>query len=172
MPARTSPASRPRAGRPPELHSTRVSRELPYSPDDLFRLVGDVDAYPEFVPWVSSLRTWNRTEPEPGVSTLDAEAKVGFAFVRETFATRVRRDANARVIDVSLLHGPFRRLRNRWAFAPSGGGTRIDFEIDFEFKSRLLDAILAANLDRAASKVIGCFEARAHALYGSGTAAA
>ena len=167
MPARTSHASRPRAGRPPELHSTRVSRELPYSPDDLFRLVGDVDAYPEFVPWVSSLRTWNRTQPEPGVSTLDAEAKVGFAFVRETFATRVRCDAKARTIDVSLLHGPFRRLRNRWAFVPSGDGTRIDFEIDFEFKSRLLDAILAANLDRAASKVIGCFEARAKALFGT-----
>ena len=72
------------------MHSTHVTRDLPYRPEDLFRLVGDVDSYPEFLPWVSSMRTWNRTEPEAGVSTVDAEAKVGFSFVREKFATRVK----------------------------------------------------------------------------------
>ncbi len=148
------------------MHSERLTRILPYQPDDLFKMVGDVERYPDFVPWIRSLRTWNRTSPEPGVTTLDAEAKVGFAIVRETFATRVRRNANDRTIEVGLLYGPFKQLRNHWTFLASPEGTRVDFEIDFEFKSRLLDAMLAANLRHAAERVMNCFDARAEALYG------
>jgi coenzyme Q-binding protein COQ10 len=138
---------------------------LPYSPDQLFALVGDVARYPEFVPWITSMRTWNARDEAPGVTALDAEAGVGFSFLRETFATRVRRDANAQRIDVSLLHGPFRKLANRWRFEANPAGTFLTFDIDFEFKSRLLDMMLAANFERAVNKLIGCFEARAAALY-------
>ena len=150
------------------MHSTRVTRILPYRPEQLFDLIADVEAYPRFLPWVSSLRTWNRTEPRDGVRSVDAEAKVGFAIVRETFATRVKMDEPARSIEVGLLYGPFRRLKNVWKFVPDPKGTRVEFEIDFEFKSRLLDAILAANLRHAADRLIGCFEARARQLYGKG----
>ncbi len=55
---------------------------------------------------------------------------------------------------------------NRWRFEPDPAGCKVLFEIDFAFKSRLLDALLAANFDRAVDKLIGCFEARAAALYG------
>ncbi len=153
------------------MHSTRVTRILPYTPDELLALVGDVENYPKFLPWVSAVRTWNRTPPKDGVSSVDAEAKVGFAFIREIFATRVRMDALSHVIDVSLLYGPFKRLHNRWSISQQDGGARIDFEIEFEFKSRLLDAILAANLHNAAERLIACFEARARALYGAPAAA-
>ena len=170
MPARTSPASGPRGA--DALHSTKVTKVLPYQPDQLFDLIADVEAYPEFLPWVSSLRAWNRTGPMDGIHSVDAEAKVGFAIVRETFATRVTMDQAARTIEVSLLYGPFRRLRNLWRFVPDPRGTRVEFEIDFEFKSRLLDTILAANLRHAADRLIGCFEARARRLYGAGTSAA
>ena len=153
------------------MHSTRVTRILPYTPDEVLALVGDVENYPKFLPWVSAVRTWNRTPQKDGVSSVDAEAKVGFAFIREIFATRVRMDALGHVIDVSLLYGPFKRLHNRWSISQQDGGARIDFEIEFEFKSRLLDAILAANLQRAAERLIACFEARARALYGAPAAA-
>jgi coenzyme Q-binding protein COQ10 len=147
------------------LHRTAVTRVLPYPPEQLFELVGDVERYPDFVPWVSAMRVWNRATPEPGITTLDAEAGVRFAFLREKFATRVRRDANARTIEVGLLYGPFRHLRNTWTFAPDPAGTRIDFLIEYAFKSRLLDTLLAMNFHTAADKLISCFEARAKALY-------
>ena len=147
------------------MHSTRVTRVLPYRPDQLFDLIADVEAYPQFLPWVSTLRVWNRTEAKDGVRSLDAEARVGFAVVRETFATRVKLDERARTIEVGLLYGPFRRLRNQWRFIPEGQGTRVEFEIDCEFKSRLLDAILSANVRHAADRLIGCFESRAKRLY-------
>jgi coenzyme Q-binding protein COQ10 len=144
-----------------------VSKILPYAPEQLFRLVGDVARYPEFVPWITSMRTWNEREVAEGIDAVDAEAGVGFAFLREKFATRVRRDAHAHQIDVSLLSGPFRKLDNRWRFLDGGHGTtRIDFAIDFQFKSRLLEGILNANFGHAVDRLMGCFEARARALYG------
>ena len=148
-----------------------VSKLLPYRPEQLFALVGDVTAYPEFVPWITSMRTWNARVLDEGVETVDAEAGVGFSFLRERFSTRVRRDAPSRQIDVTLLSGPFRRLANRWQFFDAGeAGTRIEFDIDFQFKSRLLEALLAANFAHAVDRLMTCFEERARALYGQDAA--
>jgi len=144
-----------------------LTRVLPYEPRQLFDLVGDVERYPEFVPWVLRLRTWNPRVDSEGVSLVDAEAEVGFSFIHERFATCVRRDAPALAIDVDLISGPFRRLQNRWRFAPHPQGALLRFSIDFEFKSRLLDALLAANVHRAVTRLVACFEARAKALYGT-----
>ncbi|MBJ7412560.1 MAG: SRPBCC family protein [Phenylobacterium sp.] len=143
-----------------------VSRLLPYTADQLFALVGDVDRYPEFVPWISSMRTWNARDLGEGANSLDAEAGVGFSFLKERFATRVRRDSVERRIDVSLLSGPFRRLTNTWRFLEDEAGTRIEFDIDFQFKSRLLEGLLTANFHHAVERLMGCFEDRAKALYG------
>ncbi|MDR3512123.1 MAG: type II toxin-antitoxin system RatA family toxin [Caulobacteraceae bacterium] len=147
-----------------------VVRVLPYTPEQLFELVGDVEAYPQFVPWIQTMRTWNRREERPGVSLLDAEVQVGFSFLKERFSTRVRRDAHAREITVSLLNGPFKRLLNRWRFDPHPVGTEVKFDIDFEFRSKLLEALLAANFHHAVDRLIACFDARAEALYGKGAA--
>ena len=144
-----------------------LTRVLPYEPRQLFDLVGDVERYPEFVPWVLRLRTWNPRVESEGVSLVDAEAEVGFSFIHERFATCVRRDGPALAIDVDLISGPFRRLQNRWRFEPDPQGALLRFSIDFEFKSRLLDALLAANVHRAVTRLVACFEARAKALYGT-----
>jgi coenzyme Q-binding protein COQ10 len=144
-----------------------VSKLLPYTPEQLFALVGDVTAYPDFVPWITSMRTWNARSLGEGVEAVDAEAGVGFSFLRERFSTRVRRDAANRQIDVTLISGPFKRLANRWRFFEAGeGASRVEFDIDFQFKSRILETLLAANFGHAVERLMGCFEARAQALYG------
>ena len=149
-----------------------VSKVLPYAPDQLFQLVGDVSRYPDFVPWITAMRTWNARPLGDGVTAVDAEAGVGFSFLKEKFATRVRRDAHNRQIDVTLIAGPFRKLENRWRFIDAGHGcTRIDFHIDFVFRSRLLEGLLRANFAQAVDKLIACFEARAQELYGRSDAA-
>ncbi len=91
---------------------------LPYQPDQLFDLVGDVTRYPEFVRWITAMEAEAPAQVEPGVTVLDAQASVGFSFLKERFGTRVKRDANKRQIDVSLLSGPFKHLYNRWKFLP------------------------------------------------------
>lgn len=154
------------------MHRHHVSKVLPYTPEQLFQLVGDVQAYPEFVPWIATMRTWNARQVAEGVDALDAEARVGFAFLKERFATRVRRDSNLLQIDVSLISGPFRKLENRWTFHPDPGGGRVDFDIEFVFRSRLLESLLAANFHYAVDRLMHCFEGRAQQLYGPGKPAA
>jgi len=145
-----------------------LTRVIHYTPEQVFTLVGDVDSYPQFVPWLSHIRTWNARELAAGVTMLDAEAQVGFAFLKERFATRVPRDANTRHIRIELLYGPFRHLVSNWRFEPDAAGTKLLFDIDFAFKSRLLEALLTANFSTAVNRLIECFEGRARALYGSG----
>jgi coenzyme Q-binding protein COQ10 len=149
----------------PEALRHHVTKVLPYRPDQLFDLVGDVARYPEFVPWIVSMRVFNPVQEGEGVSRLDAEAGVGFSFLKERFTTRVRRDRIGRRIDVSLLSGPFKHLQNGWSFLDHPSGTQIEFDIDFKFKSRLLEALLAANFGLAVGRLMACFEARARQLY-------
>ena len=143
-----------------------LTRILPYRPDQLFDLVGDVERYPDFLPWVTRLQASARRSDGEGVTVLDAAAEVGFSIVHERFSTRVRLDEPAQAIDVDLISGPFRRLSNRWRFKDCPSGVELRFEIDFEFKSRLLEHLLAANFHRAVNRLVGCFEDRAKVLYG------
>jgi coenzyme Q-binding protein COQ10 len=149
-----------------------VERILPYTPEQMFALVGDVRAYPDFIPWIRSIRLSPERQEADQVSVLDADASVGFSVINERFATRVRRDEAAQQIEVNLISGPFKTLLNQWRFVADPLGTKILFDIDFEFKSKLLDLMLRANFDYAVQRLIGCFEARAKALYGSAAAEA
>jgi coenzyme Q-binding protein COQ10 len=128
-------------------------------------MVGDVDAYPQFVPWITAMRTWNARTDAEGLSWVDAQAAIGFSFLKESFSTRVRRNPHTRQIDVALLSGPFRTLANCWVFHPHPAGTRVEFEIDFEFKSPLLKSLLQANFHKAVDRLMACFEDRAKVLY-------
>ncbi len=147
------------------MHRHAVTKVLPYTPEQLFGLVGDVTRYPEFVPWINSMRVWNQRETAPGVSELDSEAQIGFAMLTEQFSTHVKRDADARTILATLIRGPFRSLENRWRFSPDPAGCKVEFHIEYAFKSRILSAVLASNFDRAVMKLMGCFESRAKAMY-------
>lgn len=144
----------------------RVTRVLPYAPEQLAALVADVEAYPRFVKWVTAMRVWNLREESPGITLLDAEAQVGFSFLTERFSTWVRHDRTAPSVEAGLIRGPFRHLKNRWTFHPDPAGTRLEFAIDFAFKSPILNAMLQANFDRAVSALMGSFEAEARRRYG------
>ncbi|MFZ4541570.1 MAG: SRPBCC family protein [Rickettsiales bacterium] len=65
------------------------------------------------------------------------------------------------------MTGPFKHLDNHWRFVPHGAGCEIHLDLDFEFKSRLLDKMLGGMFGRACEKMVGAFTARANALYGS-----
>ena len=145
----------------------RVTRVLPWTPAQLADLVADVEAYPRFVKWVTAMRVWNRREEAAGVSLIDAEAAVGFAVLKERFSTWVRHDRNLPRVEVGLLRGPFRHLKNRWDFVETPQGTRLEFMIDFAFRSPILNAMLNANFDLAVGKLIESFEAEAKRRYGT-----
>ena len=138
------------------------TRNLPYSPAQMFDLVADVRRYREFLPWVAAVRV--RSDEE---ALMVADLVVGFGAIKETFTSRVKKERPS-AINVDYLEGPLRYLHNSWRFEPDGeGGTNIDFCVDFAFKSRLFEALAGQMFDRALRRMIGAFETRAHQLYGA-----
>jgi coenzyme Q-binding protein COQ10 len=135
-------------------------RVLPYTAEQMFALVADVGRYPEFLPWCIGARI---RESRPDL--IVADLIIGFRMIRERFTSRVGLDPPRR-IDVEYAEGPFRYLNNRWIFEPVPGGCRIDFFVDFEFKSRLLQKLIEMLFHEAVRRMVGAFEGRARQLYG------
>ena len=140
------------------------SRNLPYSPEQMFDLVADVKRYQEFLPWVAATRVRSDSE-----TLMVADLVVGFRALKETFTSRVTKQ-RPHGLTVDYIEGPLKYLHNSWKFASDGkGGTDIDFCVDFAFKSRIFEALAGQMFDRALRRMIGAFESRAHQLYGAGS---
>ena len=137
-------------------------RRLPYRPEQLFELVADIERYPEFLPWCVGCRVTRREG-----TVIWGDLIVGFKLFRERFVSKVTL-ARPNRIDVEYIDGPFRYLNNHWVFNPEEGGeaTRIDFYVDFEFRSRALQAVARAAFNEAVKRMVRAFEIRAHEIYG------
>ena len=138
----------------------------------MFDLVADVERYPEFVPLCESLNV--RSRRDKGDRTmLVADMTVGYRAIRETFTSQVILNPQALEIDVSYVDGPFRYLSNVWRFEDCGDGCcDVHFHIDYEFRNRMLGALMGAMFDRAFRKFSQAFEARADAVHGTAMARA
>ena len=142
----------------PKHHETRP---LPYTPDQMFNLVANVAAYPEFLPWVSAIRVRHDSDSE-----MVADMIVGFKGIKESFTSRVDKH-RPDFVRVDYLEGPLKHLHNQWRFRDDGkGGVLVDFEVEFEFKNRLFEMLAGQVFDKALRKMIGAFETRAAELYG------
>ncbi len=141
-------------------------RVVPYSADQMYALVADVAAYPEFLPWCAAARIRKRVPTETG-EVIDADLVISFKLFRERFGSRVTLFPSENKIDVEYLNGPFRYLNNHWQFTPvEGGGCEVDFFVDFEFKSAILQAVIGVVFTEAMHRIVRAFDSRAHALYG------
>jgi coenzyme Q-binding protein COQ10 len=139
----------------------RETRILPYTPEQVFAVVADVERYPEFLPWCVACRIKKRES----ATSFTADLAVGFKMVREQFTSRVTLAPPAG-ITVEYLTGPFEHLRNTWGFKAVPGGTEVEFFLSFEFRSRLLQAVIGVLFAEAVQRMVGAFEARAAKLYG------
>ncbi len=139
-------------------------RVLPYTPRQLFDLVADIERYPEFLPWCLAARVRARDG-----ALVTADLVIGFKIFREGFTSRVILDPAGRRIDVSYHEGPFKYLNNHWVFEDHPAGCTIDFYVDFEVRSRLLQKLIGPLFEEAVRRMVAAFEARAGALYGPST---
>jgi coenzyme Q-binding protein COQ10 len=133
----------------------------PYTPEQLFALVADIEQYPQFLPWCRAARVLERREGE-----FLGELVISFAHFTESYVSRVVLTP-PHAIDVVMVRGPFTHLTNAWRFTPlPQGGTRIDFALDFQFRSRLLEKLIGSLFAKATARMVHAFSARADALYG------
>jgi coenzyme Q-binding protein COQ10 len=151
----------------PSMPQHKEKRQLPFSPDQLFDLVADIERYPEFLPWCLGARIREREG-----DTVTADLVIGYKMFRETFTSVVTLD-RPHAIAVSYRSGPLAHLANNWQFAPGfkdgvRGGCELSFHVAFDFHSRLLAAVMEPFFDKALSRMAEAFEKRAEALYGKG----
>ena len=131
-----------------------------YTDEQLYDLVAAVGHYPAFLPWCTGARVTSRTETE-----VVADLTIGFGPFRESFTSRVALE-RPRLITVRYEHGPFRYLNNTWRFTPDPRGCRVDFFVDFEFKSMLLQRAIGVVFNEAVRRMVNAFLKRALAIYG------
>lgn len=137
-------------------------KRLPYSAQQLYDLVADIESYPQFLPWCVAARNRSRKD-----NVLVSDLVIGFKMFRERFTSEVTLKEGR--IDVAYKEGPFKYLTNHWIFeAQPDGSTIIDFHVDFEFRSKMLQTIMGALFNEAVKVMVGAFEKRARALYGEG----
>lgn len=149
-------------------------RRVPYTPEQMFALVSDVEKYPEFLPWTAACRVRSRRPAPngaPDAEMIEADLVISFRVFREKFGSRVTLRPSELRVDVEYIDGPFRYLNNHWAFERNAdGSTTIDFFVDFEFKSRMLQTLVGLVFEEAVRRLVRAFEQRAEALYGPGDA--
>ncbi|CUW86706.1 MULTISPECIES: type II toxin-antitoxin system RatA family toxin [Rhizobium/Agrobacterium group] len=139
-------------------------RFVKHSPDRMYDLVADVEKYPQFLPLCEALTVRSRKERD-GKTLLVADMTVGYKAIRETFTTQVLLNPAERAIDVKYIDGPFKYLDNRWRFDAAEGGFNVHFFIEYEFKNRLLGAVMGSMFDRAFRMFAEAFETRADKIY-------
>jgi coenzyme Q-binding protein COQ10 len=136
------------------------TRMLPYAPEQVYDLIADVERYPEFLPWCLACRIKKRESANAFI----ADLAVGFKMVREQFTSRVTLDPK-KAITIDYLNGPFEYLKNEWKFEAVPEGTAVSFYLSFEFKSKILQALIGVLFEEAVHKMVSAFETRAKKLY-------
>lgn len=141
--------------------------QVPYSPDQMFALVNDVESYPEFLHWCRDARIVSRFE-----NGVEAALDIGIRGIHKTFRTRNTLlppgDGAPGRIDIALVSGPFRKLEGAWTFTATEGGCEVRVDLDYEISSMPLGTIFSAVFEEIARSQINAFVRRAAEVYRHG----
>ncbi|MGR3803983.1 type II toxin-antitoxin system RatA family toxin [Marinibacterium profundimaris] len=141
------------------------TRSLPYTAQQMYDLVADVEAYPQFLPWCAAARIRSR-DREGTVEVMEADLVISFKVFREKFGSRVTLMPEDMKIDTEYLDGPFKYMKSNWAFADAGEGCEVSFHVDFEFRNAVLQRLIGVVFNEAMLRIVRAFERRAQELYG------
>jgi len=162
------------------MKQVRKSVLLWYSPHEIYRLVTDVERYPEFLPWCERVEILGRDE-----NVVTARLHLAYSGLRHAFTTRNEQVVD-RSVDIGLVDGPFSQLDGLWRFVPlplaSAGSQsqpqpqaeqrpadtacKVEFEMRYAFSNVVLEAAISPVFDRIASTFVDSFVRRAEQVYG------
>lgn len=141
--------------------SVQKSALVPYTPAEMYDLVADIEAYPEFLPWCSGARVEDKSEDDV-TATIDIH-KAG---VEKSFTTHNRHQVK-KMIEMRLVEGPFQRLDGYWRFDPLGDSAcKVSLDLEFEFASRMLSMVVGPIFNQIANTLVDSFHRRAVDVYG------
>ncbi len=149
------------------MPSFDTTRRVQHTATQMFDLVADVEAYPQFLPLCKSLHVLQRAR-DGEADSFTAKMEVGYKAIRETFTTKVRCERATNHILAEYIDGPFRYLHSSWGFRDEadGHGSNVAFRIEYEFRNRMLSLVMGGVFDQAFRQFAGAFERRADVIYG------
>lgn len=141
----------------------RITRSalVPYTQQEMFALVNDVDTYPQFLPWCNGAESTVCGDNE-------VQARIDFSVkgVSKSFTTRNRLIGNEAIL-MQLVDGPFSRLEGRWRFEPLGdAGCKISLNLEYAFSSKVVSMVTGPVFNKIASTLVDSFQKRAVEVYG------
>ena len=139
-----------------------------YSPEEMFRLVTDVDEYKNFLPWCHQSKVLQSSGLE-----MDAEVGIGMAGLNQVFVTHNTHIEN-REVHMKLIKGPFSNLDGTWTFEPVGDNSqracKVTLSLEYGFSSATLAAVVGPVFDKIAASLVDAFVKRAEQVYGADAA--
>ena len=141
----------------------RVDRSalLPYTPAEMFDLVSDIAAYPQFLPWCSGTQILSQQGEE-----LDARISFSVSGVSQSFTTRNQLRPGTEIA-MQLVDGPFSELQGRWRFQPLGNaGSKISLFLEYDFSSKMVALAVGPVFNKIANTLVDAFQKRAVEVYG------
>ena len=144
----------------PQISRTAL---VPYSAEQMYTLVNDVNAYPDFLPGCTGSRVL-----ESGPTQMTAAVDVSKAGISKTFTTRNTLTSNQSIL-MQLVDGPFKKLIGGWKFIPlSQDACKIEFHLDFEFTNKLIEMAFGRIFKELALNMVQAFTMRAREVYSAG----
>ena len=135
---------------------------VPYSVEEMYRLVEDVEAYPDFLPWCRTTAVLERNEQQVKASIEIAKGALNKSF------TTINRMQHNKMIEMRLIEGPFKHLEGFWRFdaLKDASACKISLDLDFEFESKLIAFAVGAVFNQIANTMVDAFCKRAVEVYG------
>jgi ribosome-associated toxin RatA of RatAB toxin-antitoxin module len=144
------------------MRKVNRSALVPYTADDIYALVEDVDSYPQFLPWCNDVEVHFREG-----NVVEATLELHRGKLSKRFRTRNTMYPNDSMV-LSLVGGPFKHLAGSWEFKALGdSGSKVSLQLEFEFESRSLDLIVGAFFEDACNSLVDAFTQRAAVVYGA-----
>ena len=141
-----------------------IKKEISCSKENLIKMVLDIEKYPEFVPWCLNGKINNKID-KGNIVEITADLTIGKSFFNETYKSFVVYDKTADTIHVTNIDGPLKHLENNWSFKKIDDNSEIDFHINFELKSKVLNVLMSKSFDIGLKKIADAFEKRAIELF-------
>lgn len=141
-----------------------ISRQslVMYSPAEMYALINDINAYPEFLPWCKSSQILSQTD-----DVIEASVEIAKGSLNKTFATRNLLQKN-KMIEMKLLEGPFKHLDGYWRFKPlkDPSACKVTLDLEFEFNSKIMAIAVGPIFSKIANTLVDSFCKRAVTVYG------
>ncbi|MFK5913903.1 MAG: type II toxin-antitoxin system RatA family toxin [Woeseiaceae bacterium] len=132
-----------------------------HSPEQMFKLVDDIEAYSEFLPWCKKATEISRDE-----INVEASLFISHTGLNKEFTTKNKNTAFNK-IEMHLVNGPFKNLDGTWRFETLGeSACKVSLDLEFEFSSKILSFTLGPVFSKVANNLVDAFIKRADNIYG------